>query len=86
MIVVDVGGLVVLGALRTAPTPGVDKADEYLIEAKRVELRGDDRVAIVSGAAQILVNAIDRVEIAAKDITSRARRVHKLVGRILHLN
>ncbi len=86
VVVVDNGGLVVVGALRTAPTPGVDKGEEYVIEAKRVELRADDRIAMIAGAAQILVNAIDRVEVIAGDITSRARRVHKLVGRMLHLN
>ena len=86
VVAADDGGWVVLGALRTQPTPGIDKADEYVIEANRVELRGADRVAIVSGAAEILVQAIDRVEIMAADITSRARRVHRLVGRMLHLN
>jgi hypothetical protein len=86
LIVVDEGQLLVLGALRTSPTPGVDKGEDYLIEADRVELRGNDRVAIVSGAAQILVNAVDRIEVLARDVTSRALRVHKLVGRILHLN
>lgn len=86
VIVVDEGELLVLGVLRTSPTPGIDKGEDYLIEANRVELRGNDRVAIVSGAAQIVVNAIDRVEVLARDVTSRARRVHKLVGRILHLN
>ena len=86
VVVVDREGMVVVGALRTAPTPGVDRGEEYLIEARRIEVRGADRVSIVAGAAQVLVNAIDRVEVIAGDITSRARRVHKLVGRMLHLN
>jgi hypothetical protein len=86
VVLVDNDGLVVVGALRTSPTPGVDKGDEYVIEAKRLELRGDHRVALVAGGAQVLLNAIGRIEIVARDITSRASRVHKLVGRMLHLN
>jgi hypothetical protein len=86
VVVVEDGGLVVIGALRTSPTPGIEKGEDYVIEAKRLELRGDDRIAIVAGGAQILLSAIDRIEVVARDITSRARRVHKLVGRMLHLN
>lgn len=86
VVVVDDGGLIVVGALRTSPTPGVERGEEYVIEANRIELRGDDRVTIVAGAAQLVLDAIDRIEVLATDITSRARRVHKLVGRMLHLN
>jgi len=80
------GGYVVLGVLRTAPTPGVDKGDEYVIEARRVKLAGDHEVSITSGAAQIAVRALGIVETIATSITSRASSVHKIIGRMLHLN
>lgn len=86
VVIVEDGDWVVVGALRTSATPGVDRGEDYVIEAQRIELRADHRAAIVVGAAQIVVDAIDRVEVLAQDITSRARRVHKLVGRILNLN
>ncbi len=80
-------GWVVLGALRTAPTPGLDKGDSYVIEARRVELRGDHEVALVSGrTTQIVLRAVGLVETIAQDISTRAAGVHKIIGRMLHLN
>jgi hypothetical protein len=86
VIVVDDGGLAIAGALRTAPTPGIDKGEDYVIQAKRVDIRADHEVAIVAGAAQIVLRGLDRIEMLATDITSRARSVHRLIGRMLHLN
>lgn len=79
-------GLVVLGALRTAATPGVDKGDEYVVEARRLKLVADHEISLVSGASQIAVRAIGIVETIASSITSRASTVHKVIGRMLHLN
>ncbi len=79
-------GLVVLGALRTAATPGVDKGDEYVVEAKRLKLVADHEISLASGASQIAVRAIGIVETIASSITSRASTVHKVIGRMLHLN
>jgi hypothetical protein len=79
-------GYVVLGVLRTAPTPGVDKGDEYVIEARRLHLNADHELSLVSGASQIALRAIGMVETIATSITSRASSVHKIIGRMLHLN
>lgn len=79
-------GFVVLGALRARPTPGVDRADEYVIEADRVKVEASHAVALVAGAAEIAVRAVGFVETIARDITARAAGVHKIVGRMIHLN
>lgn len=79
-------GLVVLGVLRTTATPGVDKGDEFVIEANRVKVVGAHEVSMISGAAQVAVRAIGMVETIATNITTRAAGVHKLIGRMLHLN
>jgi hypothetical protein len=80
------GALVVLGVLRTSPTPGIERADEYTIEAGRVRLRGADEVTLASGTSSIAVRAYGAIETLAEQITSRASAVHKIVGRMLHLN
>jgi hypothetical protein len=80
------GTWVVLGALRTAPTPGVDPADEYVIRARRVRIEAEDDFTVVSGAASFAVRAYGYVETIADQITSRATSIHKIVGRMLHLN
>jgi hypothetical protein len=79
-------GWVVLGSLRTTATPGVDKGDEYLIAAKRIRLEGDHDVRLVSGASSFVLRAVGQLELLAQNITSRASSVHKIVGRMLHLN
>ncbi len=79
------GALLVIGALRTQPTPGVDAADEYTIEAKRITLRGEE-VSLASDAAAIVLRALGEVETYADRIISRAETVHKIVGRVLRLN
>lgn len=79
-------GWVVLGALRTRATPGVDRAEEYVIEADRVKVEAAHAVSLVAGAAEIAVRAVGFVETIARDITARAAGVHKIVGRMIHLN
>jgi len=79
-------GWVALGALRTAPTPGVDEGDEYVIKARRVALAGAHEISLVSGAAALVLRAHGVAEMVARDITSRAAGLHKIVGRMLRLN
>ena len=80
------GAWIVLGALRTQPTPGIDAVDAYTIEADKVTIRGRSEVSIVTEAAGLVVRAIGEVETYADKIISRAEGVHKIVGRILRLN
>ncbi len=79
-------GWVVLGALRTAPTPGVDSGEEFVIKAKRVRIAAEHEFSVASGKASIAVRARGYVETLAQDITTRASSVHKIVGRIVRLN
>ncbi len=79
-------GWVVLGALRTSPTVGIEEADEYVIRAARVRIRAADEFTVASGAASFAVRAYGTIETFAEQITSRASAVHKIVGRMLHLN
>jgi hypothetical protein len=79
-------GWVVLGALRTAPTPGVDEGDEFLIKARRVAIAVEHEFAVVSGLASLAVRAQGFVETLAHDITTRASGIHKIAGRIIRLN
>ena len=80
------GGWVVLGAMRTAPTPGVDEGDEFLIKARRVAVAADHEFSITSGLASFAVRAQGFVETLGRDITARASGVHKIIGRMLRLN
>lgn len=80
------GAWVILGALRTQPTPGIDNADAYTIEADKVTIRGRSEVSIATEAAGLVVRALGEVETYADKIISRAEGVHKIVGRILRLN
>ena len=77
---------VVLGALRTSPTVGIEEADEYVIRAARVRIRAADEFTVASGASSFAVRAYGTIETLAEQITSRASAVHKIVGRMLHLN
>lgn len=79
-------GWVVVGALRTQPVPGIDRSDAYTIEADRVHVQGRDEVAITAGRASLVVRAIGEVETYAQRILSRAEGIHRIVGRLLHLN
>jgi hypothetical protein len=82
----DDGTWTVVGALRTQPTPGIDVADEYTIEAGRVTIRGKHEVSLVAEAAGLAVRAAGEIESYAERIVSRAEGLHKIVGRILKLN
>jgi hypothetical protein len=79
-------GWVVLGTLRTSPTPGVDEGDEFLIKARRVAIAVEHEFAVVSGVASFVVRAKGVVETLAHDITTRASGIHKIVGRVIRLN
>ena len=79
-------GLVVIGALRTQPTPGIDEADSYAIKAKRIALEGADEVSLTTQTAAVVLRAVGEVETFAERIISRAEGVHKIVGRMLRLN
>lgn len=82
----DAGAFVILGALRTSPTPGIEEADEYVIRAARVQVQAKDEFTVASGMAAFAVRAHGAIESFAEQITSRASAVHKIVGRMLHLN
>lgn len=77
---------VVVGALRTSPTPGLEEAEEYVIRAGRVRVNATHEFTVASGTASLAVRAYGMVETVAEQITSRASAVHKIVGRMLHLN
>lgn len=80
------GRLAVIGALRTQPTPGIDKSDVYSIEAERISLKASSEISIAARAAGIALRAAGEVETVAERIISRAEGVHKIVGRMLRLN
>lgn len=80
------GAFVVLGALRTAPTPGIERGDDFVIEARRVSLRGDHEVSVVAGASSVVLRALGHLELLSKNITARAEGVQKLVARMIQLN
>jgi hypothetical protein len=79
-------GWVVLGALRTAATPGVDEGEDFVIKAKRVAVRSEHELSLVSGAASVVIRAFGQVETLAESITARASSVHKIIGRVIRLN
>jgi hypothetical protein len=82
----DAGKWTVVGALRTQPTPGLEPAAEYTIEADRVTIKAKQEISLVAEVAGIAVRAAGEVESYAERIVSRAEGLHKIVGRILRLN
>ena len=76
----------IVGSLRAQPTPGIDVASDYVIEADHVVLRGRHDVTLSTEAAGLVLRAIGEVETYAERILSRAEGVHKIVGRMLKLN
>lgn len=82
----DDGEVVVVGALRTQPTPGIDAADQYTIEAGRIDLKAEHEVSMSAKTALVVLRAIGEVETVAERITTRAHGVHKIIGRMLRLN
>ncbi len=79
-------GWIVLGALRTAATPGVDEGDDFVIKARRVAVVAANEFSVVSGAASLVLRAYGQVETLAENITTRASGLHKIIGRMLRLN
>ncbi len=87
VVVQDEGqGWIILGVLRTSATPGVDVGDDYVIEARRVKIRAEHELVLSAGMARLVVAALGRIESVAEFITSRAARVHKIIGRAIELN
>jgi hypothetical protein len=80
------GAWIVLGALRTSATPGIDPGDEYVIEARRVEVRGAHGVRVESGASRVTLHPYGHIETLAETITTHARGVQRIIGRLLRLN
>jgi hypothetical protein len=80
------GRWLVLGALRASATPGVDEMEEVIVRGRRLHLEGTHEITVRSGSASLVLRAQGYVETFASDITTRARAVHKLVGRVLRLN
>lgn len=79
------GDLVLVGALHTQPIPGIDAADEYHIEAGRIEMHANE-ISLATRAAAITLRAVGEIESYAERIVSRAEGAHKIIGRILRLN
>jgi hypothetical protein len=84
--VADDGSVVVLGALRAQPTPGIDAADAYSIQAKRISLEAGEELSLKAQTAALVLRAVGEVETYAERIMSRAEGLHKIVGRMLRLN
>jgi hypothetical protein len=93
-VLVEVAGerALIVGALRTQATPGIEqtdrfdiKAGEVTIAATRVSIDGDE-VALSSATARLVLRAAGEIESFAERIVSRASGVHKIVGRMLRLN
>jgi len=80
------GAVVVLGALRAQPTPGIDDAESYAIRAGRLSLEAREELSLSAQAAALVLRAAGEVETYADRIVSRAESVHKIIGRILRLN
>lgn len=79
-------GWLVIGVLRTSATPGLDVGDDYVIAARRVTVQAEHEVLLTSGAARVALAALGRIESVAKQITSRASLIHKIIGRTIQLN
>jgi hypothetical protein len=80
------GAWCVLGVLRTSATPGLDKGDDYVIEARRVRVVTEHELSLRAGNESMVVNAARGIELLAGDITARAAHVCKVIGRVLRLN
>jgi hypothetical protein len=86
------GRALIVGALRTQPTPGIERAERYEIDATsvaigaaKVSIEGEE-VVLSSHTARIVLRAASEIESFAERIVSRAEGVHKIVGRMLRLN
>lgn len=88
----DDGSANVVGALRTQPTPGLEKGERFAIEANEVSIAATritvdgEEVVLGSKSARLILRAAGEIESFADRIVSRASGVHKIVGRMLRLN
>lgn len=81
------GSLVIVGGLRTQPTPGVDQTREIHLEADHVHIKGRKEIVLsTEGVASLALRAAGEIETYADRIVSRAEELHKIVGRMLRLN
>ncbi|HEY4120209.1 MAG TPA: hypothetical protein VGM56_20230 [Byssovorax sp.] len=78
--------LVIVGALRTQPTPGIDEGERYVVKAASISIEATDEVQLTTGAAAFVLRAAGEVETYAQRIVSRAEGMHKMVARLLRLN
>jgi type IV secretory pathway VirJ component len=77
----------VIGALRTQPTPGIELAEEYTIEAERVKVKAHGEVTLVAAATSVVLRGDEgEIESHAPRIVSRADGLHAITGRTLKLN
>ncbi|HZX00754.1 MAG TPA: hypothetical protein VFF45_00775 [Bacilli bacterium] len=82
----DAEGWVLVGALRTAATPGVDEGEDFQIKARRIAVHAEHELSFSSGAASLVLRALGQVETLAASITTRASGVHRIIGRMIRLN
>lgn len=80
------GELLVVGAVRTQPTPGIDHAPSYDIHADRIHIAAEEELALTARTASVVLRALGEVETLSDRIISRAEGVHKIIGRMLRLN
>ena len=80
------GAATIIGALRTQPTPGIDAAERYAIEAEHIAIRAGAELSLAARAATVVLRAAGEVETYADRIVARAESVHKIIGRMLRLN
>ncbi len=76
----------VVGAVRTQPTPGIDRAPSYAINADRIHLAAEEELSLTARTASVVLRALGEVETFSDRIISRAEGVHKIIGRMLRLN
>ena len=87
VIAVQEGGTwTLLGVPRTRATPGLEAGDDYTIEANRVKVVANHSFLVRSGPTSFSMRAQGFVETLAKDISTRATAVHKLIGRLVRIN
>lgn len=78
--------LLVVGAVRTQPTPGIDHAPSFDIHADRIHIAAEEELALSARTASVVLRALGEVETLSDRIISRAEGVHKIIGRMLRLN
>ena len=86
LVTFESGDWQVIGGLHTRAIPGRDAMETVELRARTIRLEATERLALVSGASQVLLRARGSVETLARHITHRASEVQKIIGRMLHLN